>query len=60
MIKADRVPASVYGVNNGLALSLRRTAAACAPPRCKRRDLNVALALHDVEIMAEVSPPLIR
>ena len=66
VVTAGRIPsavygAEVYGVDDNLALSLERTAASCVPPCSKRRDLNVALALQRVNVIAEVTaPPLVR
>lgn len=62
MIKARRIPAAtygaeVYGVSNELLVSLRLTSSMCAPPRSKRRDTDVALALHDVDVTAEATGP---
>ena len=66
MVTAGRIlsatyGAEVYGVDDGLALSLERTAASCVPPNSRRRDLRVALALQRINVVAEVTaPPLVR
>ena len=63
---AGRVPsaaygAEVFGVDDNLLVSLQRTAASCVPPCSKRRDLLVALALQNINVIAAVTaPPLVR